>query len=1161
MTERDLFIEALQRCDLAERAAYLEQACAGDDVLRRRVYELLEANALASAELGANPPDGATVEFTLDPLLEGAAPDSNLDPPSTVLITDATGPAPIGETKMLSTDGESDHDFRVDISGLAQFEILAELGRGGMGVVYKARHRQLNRLVALKMIGEGRHASGEVRERFLIEAEAVARLRHPNIVHIYEIGEADGRPYVLLELLEGGSLADRLKGTTQPGRAAAELMVTLALAMHAAHQAGIVHRDLKPANILFDRDGTPRISDFGLAKRLEVAEPRTETGQIMGTPSYMAPEQARGEARAIGPPADIYALGAVLYEMLTGKPPFKGSSVMETIHMVVYDDVVPPSRIDARIPRDVETICLKCLEKEPQKRYASAAELAEDLQRYLDDRPIHARPTPLSERSKKWVRRHPTTTTLIALGAVAMLALVGAAVRYDADRRAAARAEDLRVERLRGESEGALDEAQRRLLARDWADGRLIRNLTNRVAVLKSEDRLADVRRRAEHMLAEAGRGAQNDVDAQNDRKRQQEFRDRRDAAYVREIGYSGIDLPMDVQQTRKALSAALEVFAVPEPDERWSFSALPRTLDPNEQAEIREDCYQLLLALAEAIALAQSGEDRVVQAERGLKTLDQAVGLRSQPAPTYHRLRAECLARKGDAAAAERERHAADRLQPTTALDHFLAGHDAYKRRDWKTALEEFDTTLRSQPGHFWAQCLSAIASLQLSQPGVAKFGLNSCIERHERFAWLYLLRGCAAGQAAVQARAAGQSLGIAAGSIEAAAEAQFDAGEADFREALALLDAAPNGEIRYAVLVDRANMRFQRGRLDDSVADLRAATELDPRRYNAIASLAQLLQRQRKWDEAIGQFTRAIALEPDLAALYRGRAAVQEERDDQSAAHRAAALRDLDEAIVREDPRNTVRAADYCTRATLLRRERRYNEALAGCDAALAIEPQFEEAHRLRVKLLLDLDRPDDVIRSCDGALARGKPWPDIFEIRGLARASRGDFVGAIEDYSHALWLRPGQARVLSSRGLAYVVTEAPRLALHDFDEALRIDSSSAEAHSGRGLALVLLGEIDAAIAAAEESLRVESPTDRRAYNAARVYAQAAVAAADEIGQKGRLAMALVNRYQDRAVALIKLALERTPAGRRAAFFQTQVAADPALRTLQRRLRALQP
>ena len=209
----------------------------------------------------------------------------------------------------------------------------------------------------------------------------------------------------------------------------------------------------------------------------------------------------------------------------------------------------------------------------------------------------------------------------------------------------------------------------------------------------------------------------------------------------------------------------------------------------------------------------------------------------------------------------------------------------------------------------------------------------------------------------------------------------------------------------------------------------------------------------------------------------------------------------------------------------------------------------------------VLLDLDRPDEVIRSCDGALARGKSWPDIHLIRGNARASRGDFSGAIDDYSHALVLQPGQPRVLVARGLAYLFSDSPQPALHDFDEALRRDASNGEAHSGRGRALALLGDYRAAIAEAEESLRHDHPTARRANNAARIYAQAAVAAAKEVGGKGRLAVMLVDRYQDRAVALVKLALERTPAELRAAFWQDQVAADPTLRSLQHRLRSLKP
>ena len=213
-------------------------------------------------------------------------------------------------------------------------------------------------------------------------------------MQIYDIGEVDGLPFVSLELLEGGGLDDRLAGTPQPGDPGPNWWPRFARAIHAAHQAGIIHRDLKPSNVLFTADGVPKITDFGLAKRLESDSQQTETGQVMGSPSYMAPEQARGQTKDVGPSADVYALGAILYEMLTGRPPFKGETPIDTVRQVIDNDPVPPSRLVPRVARDLETICLKCLNKEPQKRYDSAQDLAHDLDRYRDGKPIMARPTP-----------------------------------------------------------------------------------------------------------------------------------------------------------------------------------------------------------------------------------------------------------------------------------------------------------------------------------------------------------------------------------------------------------------------------------------------------------------------------------------------------------------------------------------------------------------------------------------------------------------------------------------------------------------------------------------------------------------------------------------------------------------------------------------------
>jgi tetratricopeptide (TPR) repeat protein/WD40 repeat protein len=304
------------------------------------------------------------------------------------------------------------------------YEILGELGRGGMGVVYRARQQGLNRLVALKMILAGEHAGSQHLARFRAEAEAVARLQHPNVVQVHEVGEQDGRPFFSMEFVEGGSLAGKLAGTPQPARPAAELVEVLARAIQAAHQRGIVHRDLKPANILLAADGTPKISDFGLAKKLDEAAGQTASGAILGTPSYMAPEQASGGKRPVGPAADVYALGAILYELLTGRPPFKAETTFDTLRQVLTEEPVPPRRLNGKVPRDLETICLKCLLKEPRKRYPSAAELADDLGHFLAGEPITARPVRVWEKGWKWARRRPAAALLL----VAVLLLVAASV-------------------------------------------------------------------------------------------------------------------------------------------------------------------------------------------------------------------------------------------------------------------------------------------------------------------------------------------------------------------------------------------------------------------------------------------------------------------------------------------------------------------------------------------------------------------------------------------------------------------------------------------------------------------------------------------------------------------------------------------------------------
>ncbi len=329
-----------------------------------------------------------------------------------------------------------------DIPGYA---IQQMLGRGGMGVVYKARHEQLDRTVALKMLLAGAYVDPEMLERFRTEATAAARLQHPNIVQVFDVAEHEGLPLICQEYVDGGNLAERIDGTPQPLNATAEIVETLARAIDLAHRRGIVHRDLKPPNVLLTGDGVPKIADFGLAKQFHDDAGQTATGDVLGTPSYMAPEQASGKPQSIGPATDVYALGAILYEMLSGRPPFRGETSLDTVSQVLTDEPVPPGRLRPKLPRDLETICLKCLEKEPGRRYTGAGDLADELRRYLDDRPILARPVGSFGRLVKWAGRRPAVAALTAsIVLVTILGFAGVAwqwqvavgARTDAEERA-----------------------------------------------------------------------------------------------------------------------------------------------------------------------------------------------------------------------------------------------------------------------------------------------------------------------------------------------------------------------------------------------------------------------------------------------------------------------------------------------------------------------------------------------------------------------------------------------------------------------------------------------------------------------------------------------------------------------------------------------------
>jgi serine/threonine protein kinase len=481
---------------LVEAELALRQAAGLDEYLAR--FPELAAADLA-APRGTAAPGPATGEWLGGDLRRSSTP-----------VLPHPDAAAFGEAPTLHPKGHA-AAVALPFPTIPQFLIEWELGRGGMGVVYLARHLHLNRPVALKMLLASQFALPEELLRFRLEGEATARVHHPNVVQTYEVGVHDGRPFLVLEYVAGGSLADRLATGPLPWRDAAALVAEVAHGMHAAHLCGLVHRDLKPGNVLLSAGSAPRsaelpeaptleglaprapgaavpvpkVSDFGLAKWVEAGAALTQTGAIVGTPNYMAPEQAEGR-KDVGPLADVWALGAILYECLTGRPPFQGATPMETVFHVLHKEPPPPRQLRAGIPADLETTCLKCLAKEPARRYPSAAALAEDLHRFLNGEPISARPVGPAERAYRWCRRNPTVAALLTL---VLLALVGGTVISTYfGLQANARAVDAELARDRArEAEGKAREAEAAAMAAKERSNLEAAKLRFRDAVAKAE--------------------------------------------------------------------------------------------------------------------------------------------------------------------------------------------------------------------------------------------------------------------------------------------------------------------------------------------------------------------------------------------------------------------------------------------------------------------------------------------------------------------------------------------------------------------------------------------------------------------------------------------------------------------------------------------------
>jgi tetratricopeptide (TPR) repeat protein len=1088
---------------------------------------------------------------------------------------------------------------------VAGYEILGELGHGGMGVVYKARQLALNRLVALKMVRSAVVSRSEM-TRFKTEASAVARLQHPNIVHIYEVGEYQGQPFFSLELLEGGSLDNQLDGRPLAAGPASRLVRTLALAIQAAHDKGIVHRDLKPANILLTAGtnlaaagdsadsetlGIPKITDFGLAKYLHgsAVAGHTKSGAVLGTPSYMAPEQAEGHGDEVGPWTDTYALGAILYELLTGKPPFKARTVLETLEQVRSDDPVPPRRLQPKAPRDLETICLKCLAKDPKKRYASAQALAEDLRRFLAGESIHARPAGMLERVVKWAWRRPTAAGLLAVCVLGVLA-VGTAIPLHihqlrtrvaaATAKVEAKDREARRQELIADCQENLRLGEEKLNAAGRENGMLAQDrftqVLNRLPepLVASDEELLRLHQEAKLKLETATKRL-DDADAADDADRRcREFFRLKDEAFFllhRNLvpGSGAANLDQSARTAREALAQVGLAGASRELAPTLKF------LGPRRREQLDTGLEEVTLMLAEALARPRPGDgpDAIRgRASDALAVLAWAAARGPIRTLAFHRRRTRYLWQQGGGVGPEPV--VVGHGQPTTALDWFLAGRDKLVHSgNGAEAIHDFDRALDLEPDLFWAHFLCALACNQLERLADARVNLSACVRSRPNWVWSRLLRGYLRGQE-------GDTIG-AEEDFAAALQHQPDDlarwALCLYRGALCLRHAIRDDEVLQAMrtwtllgqsrlglslvpdpaayllgVAEKATPALGHQETLRAVKYFEEAVQLQPELYHGHSNLAEACTQMGALARAETELDKALVLAPDQADLYRQRARVRQQR------HRLReALADLDKVLglaggggqlagKKAVPAPATVAADHRERAALLGRLERFPQALLACDAAVAACPEDAAAHRLRGEILLKLGCSEDALEALENYLRlTARPDVEVFRRRVQALANIGDLAGIPNEYERALKVQRDPA-LYAAQGWAYLVIQKLPQALADFEEALLRDRRLPEAYNGRGLVRALQGDYGAAVDDARKALSCGRDSYRVFYDAAVVFAQAAAA----VSRRPPADAAVVRaNYEGQAVDLLTAALDHMKAAQRRRFWRETVARDPYL------------
>jgi len=1025
------------------------------------------------------------------------------------------------------------------------YDILGELGRGGMGVVYRAKQRGLGRMVALKMILGGANVNPDDVARFELEARAVGSMTHPNIVQVYEVSEFNGTPFFSLEFVDGGPLDTKLKSEPQPADWCAQMMLQLSRGMAYAHSKQIIHRDLKPANVLITKDGVGKIADFGLAKKMDADDGKTRAGSIMGTPSYMPPEQASGETADIGPLADIYSLGAMFYEFLTGKPPFRGTTLLQTLEDVRNKEPVAPNVLVPSVPLDLQTICLKCLEKDKAKRYPTADELADDIERFIKGEPILARPVGIYTKTLKWAKRNQAKAALIAVSALAAVTIfIGAItaaimIRNSSIKELAARdAVDAQKNAIAEELKSIRDETTPALItAMIFFDEKKFEQAKDILGVIVAKtaekELLKEIYEPAKKLLDDT----ENRIKATNDLGF---FVKHYDEALFQSSDVMGNRVEARAKSIEEA-SKALEIVGINYiKDAKYALS-LPSHLSDVEKKHLTDEALELAVIIARrnAILLPDiSPEDLKTRSLESLEIMEKTTGFAKEN-HIFHLVKGELLKTLSQLPESQAELEKAKAIAPERASEFFFLGLAAFNQNEYAFAQEFFEKALRKDPEMFWANFLTAVCQVRQEQWAAARASLTSCIATRPNLGPAYLVRGIVDGKLMRGKKSASPS---------------------DFAEAVEDFKKAKKyGVPKFDVLINEGNLFFEMGKFKDAQKNFEEAVLLKPTDPRGINNLALCYRKAGKNVEAIELFTKNIKLNPINGDSYhwRGLAFLDlQPKEIQKATEdflQAGNLRFL----------NIDKIEDYLIAAELFYATKAYDKALPLCDLAVRLNPSNSLSHLLKAKILLELNKFAESKTSFDDYFATHDPKkdmpldPNAYKGRGICQRALNLLGPALSDLSRSAAMLPDDTQLRVRRAML-LVSAWKDLAQDDFTMVLASKDANQgqiiEALTMRGYLRALQNNVKGAIEDADAALaKTPIPGVQTVLNAAGVYSISGGKLEMDSDAKPEL-KPQAELYKKKAIELLKKAMDAFPENQRQGIWVQAISSDDSFDPLKK-------